>query len=130
MRQFVYISTAVPDLGQADIVNILEASARNNPARGITGFLIFNGRNFLQLVEGPKESLDALMAEIHADERHNGVVRLEDNPITERACEEWTMKRLMLADSINEREASLEQHLPEGLKPSVRRTIMNFASLN
>ncbi len=130
MRQFVYISTAAPDLGQVDIENILEASARNNPERGITGFLIFNGRNFLQLVEGPKDSLDSLMAEIHADPRHSGVVRLEDNPITQRVCEKWTMKRLMLADSIDAREASLEQHLPEGLKPNVRRTIINFASLN
>lgn len=130
MRQFVYISTATPNLGQVDIVNILEASARNNPERGITGFLIFNGRNFLQLVEGPKESLEALMAQIHADPRHNGVVRLEDNSITDRVCEKWTMKRLMLADSIDAREADLDQHLPEGLKARVRRTIMNFASLN
>ena len=30
----------------------LAASARNNPERGITGLLLFNGRNFLQLLEG------------------------------------------------------------------------------
>lgn len=130
MRQFVYISTAAPHLGQVDIVNILEASSRNNSERGITGFLLFNGRNFLQLVEGPKDALDALMAQIEADPRHSGIVWLEDKPITERACEKWTMKRLMLADSIGEREASLDQHLPDGLDANVRRSIMNFASLN
>jgi hypothetical protein len=86
MRQFVYISTASADLGQVDIVNILEASARNNPGREITGFLVFNGRNFLQLVEGPETSLLALMADITRDSRHSGIVRLEDNPITQRAC--------------------------------------------
>jgi hypothetical protein len=130
MRQFVYISTAAPDLGQVDIVDILEASARNNPERGITGFLLFNGRNFLQLVEGPKDALDALMAQIHTDPRHSGIVRLQDNPIPERVCEKWTMKRLMLADSIDEREASLDDHLPDGLDANVRRLIVNFASLN
>ena len=130
MRQFVYISTAAPDLGQVDIVNILEASARNNPGREITGFLLFNGRNFLQLVEGPKDALEVLMADIQSDPRHHGIVRLEDNPISARACEKWTMKRLMLADSVDTREANLEQHLPRGLIAQVRRTILNFASLN
>lgn len=130
MRQLVYISTAAPDLDPVDIANILEASARNNPDRGITGFLIFNGRNFLQLLEGPKNSLDALMANIQRDQRHNGVVRLEDHPVTERLCEKWTMKQLMLADSIDTREASLDGALPKALAARVRRTILNFASLN
>ncbi len=130
MRQLVYISTAAPDLDQVDIATILEASFRNNPERGITGFLIFNGRNFLQLVEGPKNSLDALMANIQRDPRHSGIVRLEDHPITERVCEKWMMKQLMLADSIDTREAGLDQALPEALAARVRRTILNFASLN
>jgi hypothetical protein len=130
MRQFVYISTATADLSQADIDNILEASAKNNPGRKITGFLVFNGRNFLQLVEGPEASLLALMADINRDQRHSGVVRLEDNSIVDRACENWTMKRLMLSDNVDAREASLEQALPDALSPQVRRTILNFASLN
>lgn len=130
MRQFVYISTAAADLGQVDIVKILEASARNNPDRGITGFLVFNGRNFLQLVEGPKASLLALMSDLNRDSRHSGVVRLEDNPITVRACENWTMKRLLLSDNIDTREASLKQTLPDTLSAQVRRTVLNFASLN
>jgi hypothetical protein len=130
MRQFVYISTATADLSQVDIADILEASARNNPEREITGFLVFNGRNFLQLVEGPEASLLALMADINRDPRHSGVVRLEDNPITDRACKNWTMKRLMLSDNVDTRETSLKQTLPEALSPQVRRTILNFASLN
>jgi len=130
MRQLVYISTAEPNLNQVDIADILDASARKNPERGITGFLIFNGRNFLQLLEGPKNSLDALMADIQRDPRHSGVIRLEDHPVTERVCEKWTMKQLILADSIDSRETSLDQALPEALAAQVRRTILNFAALN
>lgn len=130
MRQFVYISTGAPDLGSDDITKILEASERNNPGRDITGFLLFNGRNFLQLVEGPETTLGALMHEIYRDPRHNGVTVLEDEPITERACETWRMKRLMLSDDIGTRVSYLEEMLPESLTERVRRTILNFASLN
>ena len=111
-------------------MDILESSSRNNQESGITGFLIFNGRNFLQLIEGSKDSLDALMANIERDPRHNGVVWLEDHPITERVCENWMMKQLMLADCIDTREASLNQALPGALTTRIRRTILNFASLN
>lgn len=130
MRQIAYISTSAPNLGEVDTVSILEASLRNNPKRDITGFLLFNGRNFLQLIEGTKKSLEALMAELERDPRHSGIVRLEDNPISARACEKWAMKRLMLSDSVDAREASLEQVLPESLTGRVRRTVLNFASLN
>lgn len=130
MRQFVYISTAQPDLSQVDVANILSASERNNPEREITGFLLFNGRNFLQLVEGPETTLGALMHEIYQDKRHSGVAVLEDEPITQRACDAWTMKRLMLGDDIETRTAYLEEMLPQGLAQGVRRTILNFASLN
>jgi hypothetical protein len=40
------------------------------------------------------------------------------------------MKRLMLSDDIDAREASLKQTLPDALSAQVRRTILNFASLN
>ena len=130
MRQFVYISTAAPHLDQPDITKILEVSLRNNIKREITGFLLFNGRNFLQLVEGPEGSLLALMADLYRDPRHSGIVRLEDNAITARACEKWIMKRLMMADSVSARKAGLEPLLPKGLTDQVRRNILNFASLN
>ncbi len=130
MRQIVYISTASPGIGQVDIVQILEASARNNPARDITGFLLYNGRNFLQLVEGPEASLHGLMDKISADPRHSGVVRLEDVEVTERACAGWKMKRLNLADDVLQRQADLDQSLPQGLPREVRRTVLNFAALN
>ncbi|WP_209349075.1 BLUF domain-containing protein [Pontixanthobacter sp. CEM42] len=130
MRQFVYISTAAHDVSNDDVAKILESSQRNNPDRGITGFLIFNGRNFLQLVEGSEEALLSLMNQLARDSRHSGIVRLEDIPIGTRTCEDWAMTRLRLIDPVNERRADLDAVLPVSLAPSVRRTILNFAALN
>ena len=56
LSQYLYISTA-PTLPREEVDAILAASARNNPERGITGLLLFNGRNFLQLLEGEESAV-------------------------------------------------------------------------
>ena len=130
MRQFVYISTARSGIGRSDIDDILASSQRNNQARELTGFLIYNGRNFLQLLEGSQEALTALMNRLAADPRHSGVVMLEDNAIDRRACADWSMTHIKLIDPVDDRMANLAETLPDNLDPNVRRTILNFASLN
>ena len=129
LSQYLYISTA-PTLPREEVDAILGASARNNPARGITGLLLFNGRNFLQLLEGEEAEVAALMETITADPRHSGVSVLDRRAIPERACPDWAMKRVMIAESIASRREMLERELPEGLDPEVRKMIVNFAVLN
>lgn len=129
LSQYLYISTA-PSLPREDVDAIIAASARNNPARGITGFLLFNGRNFLQLLEGEEEAVAALMETITADPRHSGVSVIDRRDIAQRACPDWAMKRVMIAESIDTRREMLENDLPGGLDPEVRKMIVNFALLN
>ena len=85
LSQYLYISTA-PTLPREEVDAILAASARNNPERGITGLLLFNGRNFLQLLEGEEGEVAALMQTITADPRHSGVSVLDRRSITARSC--------------------------------------------
>jgi len=129
LSQYLYISTA-PTLPREEVEAILAASARNNPARGITGLLLFNGRNFLQLLEGEPEEVASLMDTITADPRHAGVSVLDRRAIPARTCPDWAMKRVMIAESIANRREMLERDLPEGLDPEVRKMIVNFAVLN
>ena len=129
LSQYLYISTA-PTLPREEVDAILTASARNNPARGITGLLLFNGRNFLQLLEGEERELSALMDTITADPRHSGVSLLDRRGIAVRACPDWAMKRVMIAESIEARRDMLERDLPGDLDPDVRKMIVNFAVLN
>lgn len=127
--QYLYISTA-PSLSREDVDAILESSARNNPAAGITGLLLYNGRNFLQLLEGDKDRLDALMRKIGEDPRHSGVSVLHVSEIEQRSCPQWDMKRVFIAESVANRRELLEEGLPESLGGDVRKMILNFAVLN
>ena len=130
MRQLVYISTGSSDLEETDVADILATSQRKNPERGLTGFLIYNGRNFLQLLEGEGADIESLMAELAKDERHHGLVRIEDVEITERRFTDWTMRRFELSSDVSARREKLRDWLPDDFDETVMRTVMNFAALN
>lgn len=129
MRQYVYVSTA-QDFDRAGLDSLVQVARQNNELNGITGFLLFNGRNFLQLIEGPESSLIALMHKLAGDPRHSGIVRMVDRAIDERDCPDWSMNRLALADRVALRREQLEQALPPGLSAEVRQVVLNFAALN
>jgi hypothetical protein len=129
LTQFLYISTA-PSLSRAAVEEIVETCAQNNPSRGITGLLLYNGRNFLQLLEGEADDVAALMALISVDPRHMGVSVLNRQEIAVRTCPDWAMKRVVIAESVANRRETLDRELPSGLEESVRKMILNFAMLN
>ena len=129
LSQYLYISTA-PDMAREQVDEILASSSRNNPARGITGLLLYNGRNFLQLLEGDESQLVALMTRIAYDPRHSGVSMLSRKEVEDRACPDWAMRRITIADSVEKRRSNLDADLPNILDPETRRLIMNFAVLN
>ncbi|KWV91411.1 BLUF domain-containing protein [Erythrobacter sp. YT30] len=129
LSQYLYISTA-PSLSREEVESILQTSARNNPEKGITGLLLYNGRNFLQLLEGEEAELISLMVRITHDPRHTGISVLDRRTIDDRACPNWAMKRVLIAQSIEDRKKMLDRDLPKGLDNETRRIIMNFAVLN
>lgn len=129
LSQYLYISTA-PSLSRDEIEGILEASARKNPLCEITGLLLYNGRNFLQLLEGKEAELINLMVRITHDPRHSGVSMLDRRSVDARACPEWAMRRIAIAKNVEERRAILETDLPDALDPELRKIVLNFAILN
>ena len=129
LRQIVYVSTAAR-LSEADLADILDSANRNNAQHRITGFLLYNERNFLQLIEGEPGDLRVLMQKLYKDTRHSGIVVLEDNPIAERAFPDWHMEHLSWATKMAERREMLEAGIDRLADPRIRQTVLNFASLN
>lgn len=129
ISQYLYISTA-PSLSREDVDSILASSERNNPARGVTGLLLYNGRNFLQLLEGEESELVSLMVRISHDPRHTGISMIDRKIVEERACPDWAMRRVIIAESVAKRRELLEAELPEGLDGQTRKIITNFVVLN
>lgn len=70
---------------------ILEASARYNVERGITGALVFDWDYFLQVLEGEREKISQTFVGIAQDRRHKRVTLMEAVSIDRRQFSSWSM---------------------------------------
>lgn len=122
MQQLVYRSRAIPDLGSDEVFRIIETSARNNPARDVTGFLVFASDRFVQLVEGPAECLDDLLADLAVDRRHRDLQVLERREVTERSFPSWRMERLAI--SSGNPDGLIRNLALAGVSPAVTQDIL------
>jgi len=89
--RLLYASRAVDRISQEELLKILSQSRANNPLMGITGILCSSGLIFLQCLEGGRMEVNALYNEIAADPRHNDVVILSYQEISERNFANWSM---------------------------------------
>lgn len=91
LHQLTYISTARTSLILSDVEGILEVSRANNSRHQVTGLLIFDGKRFLQALEGPLDTVEATFARIALDSRHRGLVKLSSRHVDEREFGAWSM---------------------------------------
>jgi hypothetical protein len=87
----IYVSSASRPLDKDEMLQILRASRRNNEKMGVSGMLLHRDGNFMQVLEGPQEAVNQLIATIKDDPRHHGFLSLWAKPITERRFAEWSM---------------------------------------
>ena len=71
-----------------------------------------------------------MMRRIESDPRHTGVSIIEDIAVSERACPDWHMRQIRIADDVSKRREELGAELPQNLDANLRRVILNFAALN
>ncbi len=90
-----YISKNIIDessLGlEQQIKNILVTARRNNRQSGVTGALLYSGGFFCQVIEGTKEDLDKVFANILADTRHTDIIVLSNDLVSKRLFSAWDM---------------------------------------
>jgi Sensors of blue-light using FAD len=89
--RIVYVSTAQPGLTDSDIEDLLNVTQSNNDERYLTGYLVHNGPNFMQLLEGPFNEVDEVYGRILRDRRHTGVVRITAEWAEHRVFPNWSM---------------------------------------
>ncbi len=87
----VYVSSGVRQFEKQGVIDILQVSRRNNTRLGITGILVYQDGNFMQVLEGTEQDLSELMRSIERDDRHRGVIVLLKKAITERQFPQWSM---------------------------------------
>lgn len=106
LRQLLYVSRAVPAQATIPVDPIFESSRHNNAMDGVTGLLFSDGRRFVQVLEGSPEAVEATMARIRTDPRHDHLVVLRDGPVAAREFGSWSMadrRRGEGADEFDER---------------------------
>lgn len=95
LRRLVYISHAATPAGEIDALldDVRQAAMRRNPRLGVTGALWYQDGCFLQALEGPTSSLEALYGVIALDARHARPLLLETSPVAQRTFPRWMLCR-------------------------------------
>lgn len=106
----VYVSKATSDVGDDTLRDILTESRENNAESGVTGVLLYRDGQFVQVLEGPRDSVQSLVATITADPRHDDIRIVLDEPIDERQFGDWTMEFRPVATP--------QRALPQGFRDS------------
>ncbi|MFN3816166.1 BLUF domain-containing protein [Brevundimonas sp.] len=73
--------------------DIFRVSVTNNRREGITGCLALPDGKFVQVIEGIRSKVDALVDRIRADVRHRNLTVLGEWPIQNRLFTGWAMAR-------------------------------------
>ncbi|NNM76300.1 BLUF domain-containing protein [Sphingomonas sp. ID1715] len=130
MIQLCYISTARPQVGWDGVDDILAVSRRNNGGARVSGLLLFNGKRFLQLLEGPAVQVEETYARILRDDRHFAIVKLSERQIDEREFGGWEMAFERFAAE-NRRDAIFGKvaELTRGASPSVKALFTSYAAI-
>lgn len=85
IRQVACLSTARNPGSMEELAAILDVARATNGDLGITGLLAHGGALYFQILEGPAEAVEALLAKIAADGRHRSVRVIQDVTVEERA---------------------------------------------
>ena len=89
--QLIYVSAAVKLFSELELFDLLQLSRDANEKYGVTGCLLYQEGNFMQVLEGSKIDVERLFANISLDSSHRGIILLLKEPIGQRSFADWSM---------------------------------------
>lgn len=89
--RLVYYSRASREMSLSDLKDILGTARDNNDTIDVCGMLCYDQLYFLQALEGDRETVNELYLDIADDPRHDDVVIISYNEITEQIFPKWQM---------------------------------------
>ncbi len=126
LHQFAYTSQQAMKLTEQDLQVLLKQSRRKNKNLSLTGLLLYDKGVFLQVLEGPKESIDEIRETIKADIRHNqmDIIYTNEN-LHAREFSNWRMGFKILGDNTDKDFIDLDNRIKKLLdtaKPNSEQT--------
>lgn len=95
----IYQSQASEAFSPDQLRRLATSSSEANAGAGITGVLLFDGRRFLQVLEGPEPEVQALFLRLLADPRHREVQTVLHTEAAQRSFSGWSMRLLDVSTS-------------------------------
>jgi hypothetical protein len=93
LSSLLYVShSRIPDeVADSSVEQMVAAALIRNRNLGVTGALLFTGKHFAQVIEGPPREIDLLWGDIRRDIRHEKWVVLEQTAIQQRRFSDWNL---------------------------------------
>lgn len=108
----------------------LETSSREWNARNdVTGFLVFNGIHFLQLIEGGEEVIDDLVERVRKDPRHTGFEIRDRQKVERRSFPDWPLEVVRVNASYFEARDTIADRLPDTVPEAIRARLLRITEL-
>ena len=116
VSQILYTSTATVPFNEPALVDLLQKARSHNQEQHITGLLLFHNGQFLQVLEGDAERIEALLAVIAADPRHGDIAVVGQGQVPSRQFPDWSMGFVAMTESdFNQVVGYLNPHSPVAL---------------
>jgi hypothetical protein len=87
-----YRSIAADNFTEPGIGGMVTQAQRFNASAGITGVLLYDGRYFLQILEGSLEQITRLFTSIRMDRRHSEVLPFAIRWLARPRFDDWSMR--------------------------------------
>lgn len=93
LKHHLYVSTCNIDIDKRteEIERLVAHAREKNALSGVTGALVFSGARFVQYLEGGPDQVDATLARIRSDPRHEQLTTLDEGYSNQRRFEDWTL---------------------------------------
>lgn len=118
--QLGYVSTAQRPMMREDLLAILTVARRNNQDIGVTGLLLFDGRHFVQVLEGNEDAVRKIFSLIAQDDRHRDLKVLFEEQVGASQFEQWSMG-FQAVDGVDWMEFPGSRDGPADLREMVER---------
>ena len=99
-----YVSSSHDNLSAKDLEHLFRVNKRNNTDLDVSGILIYNNGNFLQILEGDENKVKSLFKKIQGDSRHNNLITLINDNIEERIFHDYDSGFIHFEDPVKRKE--------------------------
>ena len=128
LTQLIYVSSVKNLMAEDELIDLLEAARVANVSHAITGLLLYNDGNFMQVIEGEKNNVEQLLKNLENDIRHTGMIVMLKEEIIRRNFSKWSMGfRDISRENIEGFSSFLKYHASEDedkILPGKAKTIL------